>query len=677
MTAEQTILTHEAALVDITWSIDPADDYFREPFIDVDEWREEPVRHRYVHGGFGGTDSFFSFYLPDAGAYEGRFFQHVTPVPQSENLAPLVAGEHNKITFSVGSGAYFVETNGGGPDAANPFSGIDPTIGAYRVSAAAARFSRVVAQAVYGDHRPYGYLYGGSGGAYRTIGSSENTDGVWDGFAPYVPGSPMSIPNVFSVRMHAQRILRDKFPAIVDAYDAGGDPASLDLTEEEAAALAEVTRMGFPPRSWFGWKTMGMHAFSVLYPGVMAADPTYAGDFWSTDGYLGADATASIHRDRVQLSTTISELIAETAPLGDELVSGGVDESFLHTASAGRIASAVRLGEAPEGWMLGAQLRVVSGAAAGSVLQLLAVEGAVARLEPGQDQIVAGLAVGDEVVLDNSTFLAAQTYHRHQVPGVEYAVWDQFRGDDGAPVHPQRPMLLGPMFTQGAAGTVPTGRITGKMIAVACLLDREAFPWQADWYRARVEEHLGDAADERFRLWFVDNALHGDDDPQEFPTHTVAYLGALEAALRQLAAWVEDDVEPSPTTAYDVVDGQIVVADTAEARGGVQPLVTLTVDGVDAATVRAGETVTMRLEAQAPGAGVIVEVVADLDGSGVLGDALAVEPASSVSIERERVFAEPGTYFVAVRVSAQVEGDPSEVLARVPNIARARVTVIA
>jgi hypothetical protein len=23
---------------------------FQKPFVDIDEWREEPVRHRYVHG---------------------------------------------------------------------------------------------------------------------------------------------------------------------------------------------------------------------------------------------------------------------------------------------------------------------------------------------------------------------------------------------------------------------------------------------------------------------------------------------------------------------------------------------------------------------------------------------------------------------------------------------------
>jgi hypothetical protein len=672
MTTQTTQTTQTIA--DLTarmWQADPADDFFGAPFVDIDEGRETPVRHRYVHGGFAGTDTLFSFYFP-VDSRPRRFFQHVTPVAQSENLAPTITGEYNKIAFAVDSGAYFVETNGGRPDAANPFSGMDPTIGAYRASAAAARFSRVVAAEVYGaDDRPYGYLYGGSGGAYRTIGSSENTDGVWDGFVPYVPGSPMAIPNVFAVRMHAQRILRHVFPAIVDAYDVGGDPASLDLAPDERAALDEVTRMGFPPRSWFGWKTMGMHAFSVLYPGVMAADPTYADDYWTVPGYLGADAGASVHRDRVRLATTITGLVADAATVGSELVAGGVDESFLHPGGKG--VSAIRLADAPTGWILGAQLVVASGAAAGGVLRLSDVDGDLAHVEPGQDDLVAALAVGDEVVLDNSSFLAAQTYHRHQDPGIEYPVWDQFRSVDGSPTYPQRRMLLGPMFTQASSGSLPSGRISGKMIAVACLLDREAFPWQADWYGSRVRDHLGAAADDRFRLWYVDNAMHGDDDPQEFPDRSVTYVGALETALRQLAAWVEDGVEPAASSVYDVVDGQVAVPPTAAERHGVQPVATLAVDGGDVAHVRAGDTVTVRLDAVAPQGGVIVEARPVRDGT--LLDPLDVSPAPAISREWTQTFAEPGTFFVAMRVTAQAEGDAASPHARVQNIARARVVV--
>jgi len=34
-----------------------SDPFFAQPYIDIDEWRDAPVRHRYVHGGFKGTDT--------------------------------------------------------------------------------------------------------------------------------------------------------------------------------------------------------------------------------------------------------------------------------------------------------------------------------------------------------------------------------------------------------------------------------------------------------------------------------------------------------------------------------------------------------------------------------------------------------------------------------------------
>ena len=106
------------------------------------------------------------------------------------------------------------------------------------------------------------------------------------------------------------------------------------------------------------------------------------------------------------------------------------------------------------------------------------------------------------------------------------------------------------------------------MIVVESLLDREALPWQADWYRSKVEEHLGSAINERFRLWFTDNALHGDDELQESPLHTVSYLGVLQQALRDLSGWVEQDVAPPASTSYEVVDGQVIVPVDADGTPG-------------------------------------------------------------------------------------------------------------
>lgn len=264
----------------------PADTFFKGAYIDVDEIRTTPVRYRYIHGGFHNHDTRFSFYFPEKKDYKGHFFQYITPVPDSETLAQNDKGPLNHIWFSLTNGAYFVETNcGGKPKMLGP--AVDKSIGAYRANAACAEFSRFVAEKIYGDgnhksqnsnlnsqtfKRPYGYAFGGSGGAYRTVGGIENTH-TWDGAVPFVLGSPMAIPSVFCVRMHAMRILRNKLPQIVDAMEPGGsgDPYK-GLNKEEADALTEVTKMGFPIHSWYAWKTMGVHAFLALYQGVVQAD---------------------------------------------------------------------------------------------------------------------------------------------------------------------------------------------------------------------------------------------------------------------------------------------------------------------------------------------------------------------------------------------------------------------
>lgn len=70
-----------------TWEELNKDPLFAQPYIDVDEWRDSPVRHRYVHGGFKDTDTRFSFYFPEKEHYQGRFYQYITPAPDNENLA--------------------------------------------------------------------------------------------------------------------------------------------------------------------------------------------------------------------------------------------------------------------------------------------------------------------------------------------------------------------------------------------------------------------------------------------------------------------------------------------------------------------------------------------------------------------------------------------------------------
>lgn len=666
------------------------DPLFSQPYIDVDEWRDAPVRHRYVHGGFKGTETRFSYYFPPKEKYQGRFFQYITPVPDSEYLSQNGKGEEDKIGFAVASGAYLIETNGGGPAGALMPGMADQTIGGYRANAAAAQYSRLVAQKFFGGGRPYGYAFGGSGGAFRTIGGFEKTTGVWDGVVPFVMGSPIAIPNLFSVRMHAMRILHDKFPQIVDATDVGGSgDMYAGLNEEEREALREVTRMGFPPPSWFGYKTMGVHAFSVLYPGIVMADPSYFTDFWTVPGYLGANPPPSLVKARLQYPSTIKAAIpaGEAADRGLPVARmpgqsrGTADKAWqAMQEQAAKLPAAFQLaGTPPDVNFLGGDLVILSGAAAGKTVQLRAIQGDMVVLSAPDAKVVGLIQPGDQVRVDNSNFLAAQTYHRHQVPSRDFYVWDQFLRPDGQPIYPQRRMLLGPLFAANAAGgPSQSGKFQGKMILVESLWDREAFPWQADWYLKRVQANLGDKFDDNFRVWFTDRALHGDSSQQqEDPTRTVSYLGVLHQALRDLSAWVEKGVAPPQSTAYQIDDGQVVVPPTAAARRAVQPVVQVRANGQTRADVRVGQPVTLTAEAEVPpGTGVIVAAAWDLDGAGKfpVAEPLPKPAQPRLAVTRTQTFDKPGTYFPTLRVAAQRKADGTP-FAHLQNLGRVRVVV--
>lgn len=667
-----------------------SDPLFAEPYIDVDEWRDGPVRHRYVHGGFKGTNTRFSFYLPPPERYRGRFFQHITPVPDNENLAQkMPSGPFNKIEAAIAAGAYFVETNGGGQIdlTRGSLALADPTITAYRANAASAAFSRKVAMAMYGAKRPYGYAYGGSGGGFRTIGGAENTTGVWDGVVPYVIGSTMAIPNMFTVRMQALRVLRDKLPAIVDAMEPGGsgDPYA-GLSDHEASVLREIEAMGFPMGSWFGWRTMGLHGFAALYGGVAMADPTYFTDFWGKPGYLGHDRPELFEQDRIRFSSRIAEPITaeQAARLGlstDPFAPasrGGVDTAYKGPpGEANRIVGFRLTGMPPQVYFLGGELVVSSGAAAGRKLMLSTLKGDVVMLGVADQKLAASIAAGDEVTVDNSNFLAMETYHRHQVPGPDFQVWDQFRKADGTPKYPQRPMLLGPLFVESTSGSRMTGRFEGKMIVVASLWDREAMPWQADWYRQRVAKHLGAETDNRLRLWFTEHALHGDEPTSEAASRVVSYVPALNRALRDLADWVEQGREPPASTGYRVEQGQVIVAPTARERAGVQPVVSLSANGGDRVESRAGQSVTFRGRIAAPsGAGVLVGADWDFDGSGSFAASSRLKPgAKQANVTIRHRFDQPGTWFVGLRGSARRADEAGQPWTRIDNIARVRVIV--
>jgi hypothetical protein len=666
------------------------DTLYGKPFIDLDEWRDQPVRHRYVHGGFTDTDLRFSIYFPPPERYEGRFFQPLMAVSGTEHAAtmPPMMGAMigNMIPFAFDSGAYLVESNQG---RTVMYPGDDPTIPGYRASAATAGFSRALAAEMYGAHRAYGYVFGGSGGAYKTIACFENTLGVWDGAVPFVAGSPMSLPNVFTVQAHAMRVLWDRFPQIVDALEpGGGGDMYAGLSREEREALAEVTRMGFPPGAWFAYRQIATGytgVFGALFDNMVKWDPGYFEDFWSKPGYLGFDPPQSLARARFQHETRVSRIV-----MSKEAIELGlpVSMSAKFADSQAETPAAVQVEQTPNGNVQGATLTLTSGGAAGHRVLISGIAKDLMLLGYGEAhyQALSQMAVGDEAVLDNSIYLATQTYHRHQIPpGDDFPMWDQFKAA-GQPVYPQRPHQMGPRYALSGTGTLQTGRFAGKMIVVEASLDEAAYPWQADWYRTQVRRALGERLDDQFRLWFVDKAMHTGPFPSRSEarpartTRVVPYVGVLQQALRDVAAWVEQGLPPPPSTEYRVVDGQVVAPPTAAARKGIQPVVALTANGGERAEVAVGEPVSFEARIDVPPAGgVVVMAEWDFEGAGdfpVSGPFDYLTPdGASVTARASYAFAEPGTYFPALRATSHRRGDARTRYARVQNLGRVRVVV--
>ncbi|MBE6204769.1 MAG: hypothetical protein E7136_05610 [Rikenellaceae bacterium] len=665
---------------------------FKNPFVDIDSVIMEPIKCRYIHGGFDdGTR--FSFYYPlKKRDYTNRFFQYITPFPDSETSAQAYPAEYNPIVHAIANGAYFVETNEGGTlDFNDPSGRRDASIGAYRANAACAEFSRHIAQLIYDCERPYGYCYGGSGGAYRTVGGMESTEGVWDGAVPYVLGSPHAIPNVFAARMYALRVLRDKMGDIVDALEPGGsgDPYAT-LNAEQREVLQEVTRMGFPIRAWYGWKNMDAHGFMVLYRSIVSMDSAYfKDDFWNKPGYLGYANPASLQRDHIQQKAVVTRIIGQREAEQLGLVAP-ISEEERGTADRAWASMGTDIKEKPiaceidcevDMVTLGGELILLSGKGKGSQLQITGAKGRYVTFASVNDQqLLSKLSVGDKVQVDNSDWLAVETFYRHQMPTEDFYVWNQFRGEDGEPIYPQRPMLLGPIFTRGAGGCLPTGKFNGKMILCCSVWDREAFAWQGDWYRNRVKEHLGDAADDNFRLWYTDRCTHGEEDD---PTQVVDYYSTLYQALLDVSDWVERGIEPSPTSSYEIKDGQVILTSDGGDRGGIQPVPHATINGERSARVKVAEEVTIRVEVEVPeDTGKVVKADWCIDDSKQytlpvdLSQATYSADGARVTFETSISYDRAGVYFPTVKVYAERRGRAQTAsYVQIPNIDRVRVIV--
>lgn len=633
---------------------DCIDPQFDRPVIDSREDVKSPVLTHRVSGHFEGTDVKFSFFFPPKAQWKGRFFHKVYPL--GDGSVP-----DSVIKFGADSGAYTVDT-------------VSPS--GYRANAAAAKFSKVVAGKYYGlpVSQIRGYIYGGSGGSYLTVAAAENSSGVWDGAVPFVIGVPTSIPTNFFVRAFARLVLEDKAPHIADAMRPGGsgDPfAGLDATQ--AAVLAEVTAMGVPLRGWDNYAYIlglndpqGLLGFANTVKNI---DPGYADDFWRKPGYLGTEKSALgnlVRRAKIDRVVSVQKIDRDSA--GKPL--------RLHLAGLPHFKNSAWLDFTLEGAEEGSRKLLGS---------LDAEHGIIILAAQNQSDTLNTLENGTRIRVDNRWAIALTSYHRHQVPASGgFTVWDQFRHADGSPRYPQRPREVGPVISAGVSGGGSyTGKINSRMIVIANALDVDAYPWHADWYGRRLKAGEAGQYDAKVRIWLNDNADHLDGSvvasgsvDNQF-VRLIDYNGILEQAVRDVSAWVENDVAPPRSTQYALNNGQVSLPADASVRQGIQPVVKLTSRSGERIVAKVGQHITLVGDISVPpSAGKIVKTEWSQTGNDDFLDApLPQQPSETLSVHKTFVYSKPGTYYPVLRVISQREGDGTMEFTRVGNLARLRVIV--
>src|SRR5260221_11480788 len=181
---------------------------------------------------------------------------------------------------------------------------------------------------------------------------------------------------------------------------------------EERDAPGEFTQMGFPPQAWFNVQRIALGytgVFSSLVDNLVKWDPEYFEDFWNVPGYLGATPPESLKRARIQRKTKISKVV-----MANEAVAMGLRMSMpARLAQRGvEMPAAIQIESLPEGKLQGAALNLLSGEGKGHVFYITGAVGDLLMVGFGEAHFkaLASIKTGDEVTIDNSVHLAAQTY---------------------------------------------------------------------------------------------------------------------------------------------------------------------------------------------------------------------------------------------------------------------------
>jgi hypothetical protein len=677
------------------------DAYFGAPYIDRDEMREKPYPHRNIHGGFANTDTRFTFYFPAKEEWGGRMYHPLegAHAGHEEAFNGVMGAMLGGLGMMAGLGGYMVESNCGHiGDDVDPRAGIDPPLYGHRAGVESARFSKHLAKQIYGREPDYSYVWGGSGGGRRSPLHLEYCGGVYDGALPFMGGGNIEAhgtnsrvrseqPVHFGSMFNVQRLLAGaKLDGVIDAMQPGGSGNPFEgLTTHERGELANLYRLGYPRGDEFMIsKPMGqIWLWTSIADMLLEEDAEFFKKFWTEPGYLGFDEPQYVQGDLIDAKVKVVRVITVKDLMTEEFSGpeyGGAKPMAMMMASGGAVdfPVAVELEDVGGGYRQGAGVKILSGDVAGRQLYCNQPVGNVyfcdGRGEANLQRFI-GVKAGDLVHVDNHAFLAFCYYYRYHLSDDPL---NDFLRVDGKSIYPQYDVpLASPLM-----GVPYSGQYEGKLLWIHHTHDASLWPPQGIIYKRAVEQAQGpEKAREKFRLQWTENAEHVPpmmmpSNPKRATTQwLIDYMPSIEQGLVDLAAWCEKGIVPAETT-YTFADGKVSLPATAKERGGTQPVINVTANGAAKAEVKVGQSVTLRLHAEAPPkAGTFTQAHWDYDASGKFADDQLIDLGKTeLDISTTRTFDKPGVYFVAARVRLNREGDP-KARRQIENLASARIVV--
>lgn len=473
--------------------------------------------------------------------------------------------------------------------------------------------------------------------------------------------------------LYALAIPEDKRQAIAKAAKPGsGRDIYADLTSEQRDVLNELLNAVF---ARIALEDIKFDVGSANQGGPRSFDSTYEDDFWSKSGYEGTNPPAYLTAAKVDGYATIASITRDA-----KNIPNGVTFEPATVPALGSIGTS---GLQFYVYSSDTTTRITNG---NSYALNRRLEGNTLTLTGANDSLLLGaLAPGGMIRINNRYLLAAAFYPRHSILDNGSPAYNQYKNADGTPKYVQRAVqtaYLGNIRASG--GRRETGHLTVKTIVIENLSDPSSFPYVGGFYATQVMQAMGARqADNLFRIYYQQNANHGAYPftlpPFNYGATLVSVGGILHQVLLDLIAWVEHGVAPLPSTKYraDAMN-QIILPAKAGERGGLQPVVRLTVNGSDRVEVGVNQPVNLvgRIE-MPPGAGDIIKYDWYLGGSDFKFEPATIlaKPQTLVSATRTVSFPAPGEYMITLRTSGKRDSKRDAPCLMLENLGRVTIVV--